>query len=258
MYLILSGKRRSGTPRVQLKVNSIKEASEATLDWIKKTGIYRSEVSSSHVFVSGMTVAKVGYDGTVYRVDPFTKEVYGVDKPDRVLYSPEAYKQLLTEETAKRVERDMLRHSLKVAKHLCVGHLFTEVYKTIKDNPSLTHKDQHEESAQRFAKPFEKEDGSPPDCFTFTFTCKTKSSYDARVEIEIGFNAYDNKLKGNFSPSLRGVDYIARECIDVIDAQAELIVTARNALAQFKLVLETERTKALLETLNIARAALGI
>ena len=256
MYLILSGKRRSGPPRVQLKVSSIKEASEEMAKWISKTGVYRRDVSSSHVYVGGMTVAKIGYDGKVYRVDPFTKEVFPVDAPDRILYDPEEYKKQQGAEEEKKAKREAMRQQCSIARHMFVRHVFNEVYAKVKDNPFLSQKKELELMALRLAEPLDTKN-STPDGFSFYFARKMSSGYDATVKVVLGFQYWDSyKVKTSFAPSLRGRDDDAVIHIADIDGEIELLTFARDALTAMKSALESEQGKTFLETYQMLRKTL--
>lgn len=256
MYLILSGRRSSGVPRVQLKVESIKQASEEMQDWIKKTGIWKGDVNTSHVYVGGMTVAKVAFDGKVYRVDPFTKEIYGHDKADRVLYDPAAYEEEVKKEREKREQRDRLINLATEAKFAFVKHVYVTVYEQVKDMPDLqesrTELDAQLLAVNRTYVPGQLSD--PPSSFRL---CLRRGN-NVRVDVVMAIHYYyEERVQFEFSPSVANLTQNNTLNDAPITDMIEVLQNAKTVFNTIRDAIKSEAGKTLLETYMTARKALA-
>lgn len=258
MYLVLSGRRGSGAERSQTKVSSIKEASERTVAWFIEQHIYRSDVKSSHVHVGGMVVAKVGTDGKVYRVDPFTQAVYSVDKPDRVLYDPVAYQAEIEKEELQREHRASLRKGRDAALVAFLKRVFDDVFLVAGDEPTLANKDELLVFNARYLTPDRPDPGLVHQGFKFRFERRLSNAATASISIGINIAGFsrEDRYETHFKVESGMSSGNAVNQIPALDEALEFYTNCRGILNVLKASLESEPVKAAFAAYNAARVEL--
>jgi hypothetical protein len=244
MYLILSTKRGNSTPRVQIKVTSVHEASVKMQEWLKKTQVYRSEIASSHLHVGGMTVAKVCYDGKVLRVDPFTKEAYSTDAPDRVLYDPIVFNEAAELEKAKREAKIAARHAMAEKKFEMLSRMFLVIESIVKDSKYLKYKDDFDALSARFHAPRDPEQQTDATMYVQLRDPITSNC----VTVGTTFNSYDDEMHVKYDTyRVDPVQVLESKALETIDSTLEMLTLGRNVCAAMVIEYNTDAYQVLHE-----------